>query len=77
MKYRKQLYFLFCLLLVAGFNSCEGLFDNCKTCQLNTYEGDVLVSEGAPTEYCDEDLAVILAKQDIVDGVYTIRWDCK
>ncbi len=74
---KKQIFlYLFCLSLVCGAVSCESLLGNCKTCQLNTYEGDVLVTQGAPTEYCDEDLALILAKQDIIDGTYTIRWDC-
>ncbi len=67
------LFFTFAFFL----NSCEGLLDSCMTCQLNTYEAGVLSIPGADSEYCGVDLTAIQAIADVVDGTYTIKWECR
>ncbi len=47
------------------------------TCQLNTYEAGVLSIPGADSEYCGVDLTAIQAIADVVDGAYTIKWECR
>ncbi len=69
---RILLFFAFAPLLTA----CEGL-DGCMICQLNQYEDGVLSSQGPESEYCGPELAIIRAKPDEVDGVYTYRWECR
>lgn len=72
---------IICLLIFVSstllLTSCEGMFDSCMVCQLNQYEGDILMLEGAETEYCGAELAVIRAKQDVIDGIYTYKWECR
>lgn len=70
--HRFILYIAFIPLLTA----CEGL-DGCMTCQLNTYEDNNLIIEGAETEYCGAELAVIRATADEVDPPYTYKWECR
>lgn len=75
---RKKLYLFILLVLIAsGLNSCENLLGNCKVCQLNQYEGDVLITPGPEAEYCDAELIAIQAIKDEVDGVYTYKWECR
>ena len=35
------------LLIASAFTACEGLFQNCKICATNTYEGSNLVIAGS------------------------------
>ena len=75
---KTKILFLFAFLSMAiGFNSCEGLLDDCKYCQINTYEAEVLIIEGSESEYCGAELIAIQAKADVVDGAYTIKWECR
>ena len=76
---KKQKIYLFTLLILiaAVLNSCENLLDNCKICQLNQYEGDVLITPGPESEYCDAELIAIQAIKDQVDGIYTYKWECR
>lgn len=75
---KTKIIFGFALIVMATLlNSCEGLLDNCKVCQLNQYEGEVLFTPGPESEYCDAELIAIQATRDVVDGIYTFKWECR
>jgi hypothetical protein len=76
---RKILFATGFVLIALSFNSCEGLFGNCKICQENTYNETtgLLITEGPESEYCDARLLEVEAKRDETVGGITSRWVCR
>lgn len=64
------------LAAIPFLTACEGL-DACMICQLNTYENELLIIEGAEAEYCGAELAVIRATPEESDPPYIYRWECR
>jgi hypothetical protein len=65
------------VLMASAFTSCNGLFQNCKMCATNTYEGGTLVIQGSEVEYCGSDLIAKEATPDIPVGAQTIKVECR
>ena len=74
---RKVAYAILFLLIAVSVNSCELLFQNCKTCRMVIYYDGQVFYEYPESVYCDEQLAEILAKQPIIDGPKTTKWECR
>jgi hypothetical protein len=74
---RKVAYATLFLLIAVSVNSCELLLQNCKTCKMVIYNNGEVYLEYPESVYCDEQLAEILAKQPIIDGSQTTKWECR
>lgn len=75
---RKVVYSVFLILIAVSVNSCEMLFQNCKTCRQVMYDSNGSVFQEYPEAvYCDEQLTDILAKPPLVSGSTTTRWECR
>jgi hypothetical protein len=76
---RKLLFAAGFVVITISFNSCEGLFGNCKICRENTYNTatGTLLTEGEGSEYCDEKLLAIESIRDASIGGITTSWVCK
>jgi hypothetical protein len=73
---KKIIYPLLFLLFSAGLTSCEGLFDDCRVCRLNTYENGNLINSAQEAEYCGAELIAIQAKAPETIGATTYVWEC-
>lgn len=58
-----------------SIKSCE--LDDCMTCRRVTYENGVVISEGSPAEYCDEELDDLLLEDDVIIGDTRSTWECE
>lgn len=75
---RSVAYATFFILLAISTSSCEMLFGNCKTCRQVMYDSNGNVFQEYPEAvYCDEQLREIQAKQPVVSGSTTTRWECR
>jgi hypothetical protein len=75
---RKLLFAAGFIVIALSFNSCEGLLGNCKICQQNTYNSSgTLLTEGAETQYCDDDLLKIESIRDETVLGITTKWVCR
>lgn len=65
------------ILMASAFTACtDGIFQNCKMCATNTYEGGTLVIPGSEAEYCDAALIAKEATPDIPVGAQIIKVEC-
>ena len=64
------------ILMASAFTSCKDLFQTCKMCATNTYEGGTLVIPGSDVEYCDAALIAKEATPDIPVGAQIIKVEC-
>jgi len=77
MKMRSRVFFaLFLVITTISLTGCEGLFDNCKVCRLNSWENGAIIGSNSEAEYCDSKLFTIQTTPDVVDNNITYRWDC-
>jgi hypothetical protein len=74
---RKLLYATGLVLMALSLHSCEGLFQNCKTCELVKYDenGDEF-DRGTPIELCGAELLAKEAMGTYSIGDLTAKWDC-
>lgn len=73
---KKIVYLILFLLFSAGLTSCEGLFDDCRICRLNTYENGNLINSVQEAEYCGAELIAIQATPPETIGSTTTAWEC-
>jgi hypothetical protein len=73
---RKFIIAAILLLITITFTACPNIFQNCKMCATNTYEGGTLVIPGSEAEYCDADLIAKEAIPDITVGAQVIKVEC-
>lgn len=64
------------LFITWAFTSCDPLSD-CGFCKEVTYENNVVVNEGAETEYCGTDLAKQKAIAPVTVGSLTTKVVCR
>jgi hypothetical protein len=65
------------IIMASAFTACKDLFQNCKLCATNTYEGSTLIIPGAEAEYCGADLLTKEATPDVTIGAQVIKTECR